>query len=58
MALLVVSKRLKYLEENWIYSDKAEIPIYNNAMQIDLFPLSGNRIKKIIENRTKIMHSK
>ena len=58
MALLVVSKRLKYLEENWIYSDKAEIPIYNNAMQIDLFPLSGNRINKIIEKRTKIMHSK
>ena len=48
MALLVASKRLKYLEENWIYSDKAEIPIYNNAMQIDLFSSPGNRILKII----------
>ena len=57
MALLAVSKRLKYLEENWIYSDKAEIPIYNNAMQIDLFPSPGNRTYKIIGKRTKIIQS-
>ena len=49
MGLLAVSKKLKYLEENWIYSDKAEIPIYNNAMQIDLFYLLGNRIYKAIK---------